>query len=225
MATPYYQDEFVTLYHGDCREQTAWLDADVLVTDPPYGRAWRQGEVNKARGLAPSAHPGIHGDATTGTRDAALEMWGQSGPAVMFGDLMLKPPHGTKHVLVYDKGRAVGFHGAVAGHRRNVEAIYLIGRHSTGLGGGSAIVQTSVGHPGSLAKSTGHPHTKPLDVMRHLIELAPGVIADPFAGSGSTLVAARDLGRRAIGVEYDESYCEIIAKRLDQGVLDFGAVA
>ncbi len=60
--------------------------------------------------------------------------------------------------------------------------------------------------------------------MEYLLGYSPvGVVADPFAGSGSTLVACRNLGREAVGVELEERYCEIVARRLDQGVMEFPA--
>jgi site-specific DNA-methyltransferase (adenine-specific) len=222
----YYEDDFVTLYHGKAEDHLDyWLDADVMITDPPYGRAWKQGDTRSAYGWASDRHDGIANDSTTEARDNALEAWGKANPALAFGDLMLPPPVNTKHVLIYDKGDAAGFAGAVGGYRRNVEAIYLIGKGwGSSLGGRSAIISTGVAVNGNLQKSTGHPHTKPVGVMEALITYAPpGVIADPFAGSGSTLVAAKNLGRRVIGVELEERYCEVIAKRCSQEVLDLFA--
>jgi hypothetical protein len=225
VAEPYYTDDLVTLYLGDCREMTEWLEADVLVMDPPYGRNWRQGRLKRSKS---DAHQGIAGDATTDTRDAALQAWG-SRPAVVFGDLMLPPPSGTKLVGIYRKPSNAGTRGAIGGFRRDVEAIYLVGNWSTGLGGRSSIITTSTpsqGNPSSPQGRYAHPHAKPLDTMEDLItSCPPGIIADPFAGSGSTLVAARNLGRHAIGVELEEKYCEMVARRLSQGALPLaGAV-
>lgn len=237
MSTPYYSDEFVTLYHGDCREIDAWLAADVLVTDPPYGQNY------STHGVARTSYADrlsgnfngrqrpvkvIANDDTTATRDAALEMWGDR-PAIVFGAMHLPPPTGTKQVGVFVKALDSGNLTSVAGVRRNLEAIYFLGGHPRGGGGRSAVFPTAeraAGSPsGYCARAGGHPHTKPNDVMMELVGLVVGTVADPFAGSGSTLVAAKRLGRKAIGVELDERYCEIAAKRLAQGVLDFGGVA
>lgn len=220
MTAPYWRDDHVTLYLGDCREITEWLTADVLVTDPPYGRSWRQGRLKLKRN---DSHAGIAGDRDTTTRDAALAAWGDR-PAVVFGDLMLAPPPGNKLTLIYRKPPNAGARGAVGGFRRDAEAIYLLGKWPPGLGGMSSVIATSArsqGNPSSAQGRYGHPHAKPVDVMETLIAACPpGVIADPFAGSGSTLVAARNLGRRAIGVEIDERYAEAAARRLAQAPLE-----
>ena len=216
----YYQDESVTLYHGDCLEQAAWLEADVLVTDPPYGRDWKGTTYNGGAGV-----PGIAGDKDTGARDAALRLWGMKRPAVAFGDLLIPTPNETRQVLIYAKPPGAGFQGAFGGFFRDAEAIYLIGAWPCLTACSTSVLRSSAPFGGFAANRYQHPHAKPVDLMERLIEACPpGVIADPFAGSGSTLVAARNLGRKAIGVELDERYCEVIAKRLSQGVLDFSEV-
>lgn len=221
---PYYSDDLVTLFHGDCREVKDWLTADVLVTDPPYGRNWRQGR-NRLRHNDDSHH-GIQGDKDTATRDTALDLW-DGRPGVVFGDLMLVPPAGTRQVLIYQKAPDAGNKGTFAGFRRDAEAVYLTGAWPAGLNGRTSILTTRVFNQGGSHGVTGryeHPHAKPLDIMTILLDRCPqGVITDPFAGSGSTLVAAKQLGRTAIGVEIDEKYCDMAARRLAQGVLPLAA--
>jgi site-specific DNA-methyltransferase (adenine-specific) len=224
---PYLAIDGIDLYHGDCLEMSDWLTADILVTDPPYGRNWRQGRLADAR-HADDSRPGIRGDTDSTTRDEALAMWG-ARPAVVFGDLMLAPPAGVKQVLVFRKPPNSGLRGAMGGYRRDAEAIYLLGPWPSGLGGHSSVLATGArvqGGPMSPQGRYGHPHAKPVDVLERLIAgCAPGVIADPFAGSGSTLVAARNQGRRAIGVELEEHYCEKVARRLEQPCLIFEVTA
>ena len=234
MSTPYYSDEFVTLYLGDCLTMTewsddgpAWLEGDVLVTDPPYGRGWKSGQgLTNASGdgRGSKSHGGIANDDSTATRDAVLALWGDR-PAVVFGDPLCSRPVGAVQALVYAKAADAGVRGARAGYRRDAELVYLVGSAwPVGIGGRSSVLRSSswVAGPTSPATRYGHPHAKPLDILEQLISACPpGMISDPFAGSGSTLVAAKALGRYAIGVEVKERYCEIAARRLAQDVLDF----
>lgn len=221
--TPYYADDLVTLWLGDCREVTGWLAADVLVTDPPYGRDFRAPQSRTGRDFW-GGRAGIQGDAGTATRDEALSLWGGERPAIVFGDPIMPPISGAKQALAYRKPGNAGSFGAVSIWRRDLEVIYLAGRWGgSGTVGAvqSSILTTGARHTRLVSgNGYGHPHAKPVDVMETLITACPpGVIADPFAGSGSTLVAARNLGRRAIGVEVDERYAEAAARRLSQGVL------
>jgi site-specific DNA-methyltransferase (adenine-specific) len=129
-------------------------------------------------------------------------------------------------VLGYEKPIDAGVKGARAGFRRDLEEIYLVGPWPVGVGGRSSVLRTGglVAGPRGVGTRNGHPHAKPVDVMEDLIRACPpGVIADPFAGSGSTLIAARNLGRRAIGVEISEEYCERAALRLSQMAFDLEA--
>jgi DNA modification methylase len=215
---PYFADEQVTLFLGDCREITEWLAADVLVADPPYGIGWKRG-VKQGRGDA--GHSGIQGDADTSTRDDALSLWGKR-PAVVFGSFYAPQPTNVRHILVYRKPPDSGVVGSTTGYRRDVEPVFLTGPWPKRPATWSSVIASNALGAGHLAGRYGHPHAKPVDVMETLIAACPpGVIADPFAGSGSTLVAARNQGRKAIGVELEERHCETIAKRLAQGALSF----
>ena len=219
----YYQDDYVTLYHGDClTEHKEWLTADVLVTDPPYGMSYggfggRKGEPSRARGK----HT-IAGDSTTGARDQVLTAWGD-GPALVFGKWTEPRPANVKARLIWDK-RPCGFIGDVKMPWGSTEEeIYVLGKGFVGKRSSNIVSSPTL--MSADASRPDHPTPKPIPLMEVLIEKCPpGVVADPFSGSGATLIAARNLGRKSIGVELEEKYCEIVAKRLDQQVIDFEAL-
>lgn len=223
--TPYYRDDHVTLYHGDALEVRAWLTASTLVMDPPYGisRCQRSlkgrgekpvitGEVltrQASRRTIPAAHVAL--------RDGVLALWGMR-PALVFGSWRAPRPAGTQMRLVWDKG--VPGLGGVGPWRQSDEEIYVINWPNPKFA--SRPYGTVIRHSPAASAGRDHPTPKPVGLMERLIgECPPGVIADPFAGSGSTLIAARNLRLPAIGVEIEERYCELIAKRLAQGVLEW----
>lgn len=223
----YYQDDHVTLYLGDClADHREWLTADVLVTDPPYGtstagtgygrRQNAAGNSRHARSSTSNSREGftIANDTTTETRDAALSAWGVR-PAVVFGSPRLPDPPGAwDDRLVWDKKRP-GMNGGP--FRYTHESIYARGMTRANNGTFSVF--------SIYPDQKDHIHAKPLALMSALVSTCPeGVIADPFAGSGSTLMAAKALGRRVIGVELEEKYCEIIAQRCAQEALDFAGL-
>jgi DNA modification methylase len=214
---PYYEDDLVTLYHGDCLSTLEWLDADVLVTDPPYGIAWKKGTNRKAKSYA---HAGIVNDHDTATRDEALDAWGDR-PGVVFGSWRAAFPMDRRQTLVWRKPVDAGVVGSTTGFRLDTELIFLTGPWPRRNPVVSSVLTTDGGKNAYLGE---HPHSKPVAIMQQLIEFTTGVVADPFAGSGATLVAAASLGRRAIGVEIDERYCELIAKRVGQQSFDFAEV-
>ena len=233
MTTPYYQDKSITLYHGDCLAPEfaeKWCAADVLITDPPYGMAFVSGQ--KKQTADERRDRVIAGDETTDARDLAIALWAGTyptapiRPAAVFGTWRVEKPQAVTQLLIWHKhGAGPGMGDVDTAFGTAHEDIYLLGRWER-VARRRGSVLTTQGSPSSLTTKIGHPTPKPVGLMEILVESArPGVIADPFAGSGSTLLAARNLGRRAIGIELEEKYCELIASRLDQMSLDFGATS
>jgi site-specific DNA-methyltransferase (adenine-specific) len=213
---PYFERDGIVIYHGDCREVLSSIQADVIVTDPPYGIGWSRG-VNAAR--ASKAHPGIANDKDTSVRDEVLLAL-QHLPAIVFGSFYAPFPANIKHIMVWQKPPDAGVVGSTTGYRRDVEPIFLVGPWPKHPVRWSSVIPSGHTSMKQVCQETGHPHTKPLRLLRSLIQRCPeGVILDPFMGSGSTLLAAYLEGRRAIGIELEERYCEIAAKRLQQAVL------
>ena len=221
LPKPYYQDDFVTLYHGDCLEILQSIEAHVLITDPPYGTRFSEANPKGGYGRRQNAGLGPEGftianDNDTAMRDKILSHWGER-PALVFGSPRLEDPPGTwVDRLVWDKQRP-GMNGGPWRYRH--ESIYVSAGFVRVNDSATSIIT-------AFPDQRDHIHAKPIKLMQALVGAAPeGVILDPFAGSGTTLRAAKDLGRKSIGIEIEEKYCEIAARRCSQEVLDFGAAA
>lgn len=205
---PYYQDDSVTIYHADALELLPDLQADVCITDPPYnvGMAYPSGDQRD--------------DFPEWTKQ-----WFDLAPR----PLIFTP--GLKNLAIY---------------YNIAKPTWLCSWHKLNQMSQSALSGWSVWEPvlvyGLRRKPVGHdawtspmgtqndvgdhPCPKPLFAWRKLVNdfsLADDLILDPFAGTGTTLRAAKDLGRKAIGIEIEERYCEIAAQRCAQEVLELTA--
>ena len=256
--TPYYSDEWATLYLGNCLEITEWLAADVLVTDPPYGETDLSWDRWPGRSVFDMMADGAAAQMWCfGSFRMFADNWSDFSRWRLAQDLIWAKPRGTSFhrdrfarshemILHFYRGKwadlyanppLTAYYGPPKDRKGNATAGYDRGCRVRGsLGDGRTEyeetgmrVTLSVLH-GRAAQNVHmlHPTQKPAHIIESLISYSspPGsTIADPFAGSGSTLVAAKALGRKAIGVELEERYCEIAARRLAQDVLDFGGGA
>ena len=149
MSTPYYEDDQVTLYHGDCREITEWLEADVLVTDPPYGMNFQSGSRRETFAK-------IAGDDDTAVRDAVAAMWGTDRPALMFGRWSVPAPAGERQRLIWHKASTPGMGDLTLPWGPNFEDIHLLGqgwdREATGLPRVGAVITTTQGRGGGCRR-------------------------------------------------------------------------
>jgi DNA modification methylase len=214
--TPYYEQDGITIYHGDCREILPSIGpVDLVLTDPPYGISYESGMTGHDGGRS---LPGIVGDTDTSLRDFALS--NVEAPAIVFGSWKMARPVGCRAVLIWEKGDHVGMGDLSLPWKPNTEEIYILGGGFSGHRGSSVLRIPDPVTWNSTSHGRSHPHEKPIPLIAALLAKHPGeTILDPFMGSGTTLRAAKDLGRKAIGIEIEERYCEIAAKRLQQSVL------
>jgi DNA modification methylase len=218
---PYYDHAGITIYHGDCREILPTLPkVDLVLTDPPYGIGADKGQQARAnkqggRALAPSTDYGFSDwDGVPAPAEAIKAIQEQSAQQVIWGGNYFDLPP-SRCWLVWDKLNG-------SNNYADCELAW------TSLNGSVRRIRWQ--WHGMLREGNEdrwHPTQKPLGVMKWALALCPppnATILDPFMGSGTTLVAAKQLNRRAIGIEVEEKYCEIAAKRLEQEVFDFGPV-
>ena len=243
--TPYYTDDWCTIYHGDALEVIDTFRPDLLVdavvTDPPYSSGARAESDKAGRGAM------LRGGRFATPID--LDRMTTTGFVWLMREAMLR---GYEHLV--DGGSVLCFIdwrqwptlvGALESCNLRVQAMVVWDKQSIGMGNGfrqqhELVCHAAKGVPNVNDRSVpnviqcpriepdDHPSPKPVGLVTQLLKVAtkPGdLVLDPFMGTGRPLRAAKDSGRRVIGIERNEAYCEIAAKRLAQEVLDFGGAA
>jgi DNA modification methylase len=208
---PYYSEDGITIYHGDCRDILPQLEpVDLVLTDPPYGINYgKAGGFSASHGWGPWRE-NVKWDEKRPSSDVFDLILKSANNSIIWGGNyfadMLPPSMGW---LAWDKGQE---NFSLADFEMAWTSFQKAARRCK--------------YPRSKAIQDGkcHPTQKSLVVFKWCISQADKhcinkTILDPFMGSGTTLVAAKNLGRKAIGIELEEKYCEIAVKRLAQGVL------
>lgn len=212
MSQPYYEDANVRLFHGDCRPWLSLLRADVVLTDPPYNCGKNYGELTDDRLPWPEWCEWFDGvvEACSGAAPDVFAFLSQ--PA--FRQYLRLGRYEPAWTMVWHKPLSMAI--CATPFMPHWEPISYWGTakrtKEAGARWGSDVIQANV----EIGKERwGHPTPKPLALMLDLVSRLDGVILDPFAGSGTTLAASKQLGRTAIGIEINEAYCERIARRLE----------
>jgi site-specific DNA-methyltransferase (adenine-specific) len=226
--TPYYSDEAVTIYHGDCIDIVPGLSqADLMILDPPFfmpaqhyaarsewARAWGDTAI-LARwwdGVLDALTPRL-----MGTGNAFVFCDDESYPVFYPGCYTRFP---GLSALVWNKMRI-----GMGAPWRHAHEFVLHARRCDAKWRGSKGETDVLAYPPVPSGQRFHPVDKPVDLLSKLIDVTTDLgdlVLDPFVGGGSTLEAAKVAGRKAIGIEIEERYCEIAAKRCSQGVLSLG---
>lgn len=222
---PYYERDGITIYHGDCREILPGLVADALVTDPPYGvslGSHKAASETRSGYLVKSGYLS-YDDTDENLRSivvpsiiAALQCVNGRGIVFCAGNKIGAFPEPSCVGGVYLPAGC----GRTRWGFQNLSLCMFYGVAPDLKNGARATVIVGT----ASAEPSIHPCPKPLAWMTWAVGLAScdgETVLDPFMGSGTTLVAARDMRRRAIGIEIEERYCEVAAKRLAQNVLPF----
>lgn len=243
---PYYDDGQCVIYHGDALSVLASLDdrsVDLVMTDPPYSSGGMvrgdriQRTTDKYHAGDEAAFSGDNRDQHAHAYWVALWMsecrrlmresevfgiftdWRQLTATI---DAVQAAGMIYRGVVVWDKTDAArGYPGRFA-----AQAEFMVWASNGPRGDKYDYALRGVyRYPAPRGSDRVHLTQKPVDLFRDLLRIAPpgGVVLDPFMGSGTTLRAAVDLGLKAIGADLDERNCEIAARRLDQGVLNFSA--
>lgn len=229
---PYYEQDGITIYHGDCREILPKLPkVDLVLTDPPYGTQNLGGGYGRRQLHSVDGRLGrvIANDTDLSAIETAAPLmfgvladdaWAVSfcAPRRMIETAIAYASAGFAFHghLIWDKGQP-GL-GYTIRYAHEDMLVFRKGSPKTPQQALFSVVRCSVTEGDTYSR---HPHQKPLDVWLNAARLIDGVILDPFMGSGTTLVAAKQLGRRAIGIEVEEKYCQIAVERLRQQVLPF----